>query len=131
MKIEAYIVLKFYDRDKTKVDTLEKLKDYIFLPPENYSTKKDFFDKEDNRNKLKQIPIYLDRGSAEGDAEWWPAHTSDDYGVVRKVTIEIGDEVHNTNLREQETLKTLIKKYKDNEHYKEDLKTWEWYNKKK
>jgi len=128
MEITGYLVFKFYERDKSKIDSLDKVKDYIFIAPEDHANKKAFWDKENNRPKLDKISIYLNKGLAEGDAEWWPAHTSDDYGVVRKVTIKIEDEVYNTNLREQKTLKDLIKSEKDNSFYKKELKEWEWYN---
>ena len=128
MEITGYLVFKFYDRDKSKIDSLDKIKDYIFIAPEDHANKKAFWEKENNRPKLDKLPIYLNKSMAEGDAEWWPAHTSDDYGVVRKVTIKIEDEVYNTNLREQQTLKDLIKTQKNNSFYKKELKEWEWYN---
>ena len=140
MKIEAYIVLKFYDKDKTKVDTLEKIKEYIYLPPEDYQdfnlkdgkyedNSSKYYEKiNQNRKTLQRIPIYLDKEMAEADADFWVGHTSHDYGVVKKITINLEDDVFNTNLNEQQSLKEYIKENPNCEHSKKELKEWEWYN---
>ena len=54
---------------RPKVDTLEKIKEYIFLPLAKISkVVKPFFKADQNRDKLKRIPLYLDKSLAENDA---------------------------------------------------------------
>jgi hypothetical protein len=104
MKYTGYIVLKHYDKDTKPINTKERLHDTIFLKPEM-----DIKQKIDNTPEI--IPIYTSQEEAEADAEWWPAHTNEDYGVVRKVTITIEEETYNTIKSERKTLNKLIEKY--------------------
>ena len=89
MKIKAYIVLKFLDYDTTKIDTPSKFKDYLFLPPETYSTKEEFIKADDNRDKLEHFQVYLDYELAKADAEWSPGSVIGDYGEVREIEIDL------------------------------------------
>ena len=127
MQYTGYIVLKHYDKDTQPVDTNKRLYETIFLKPEMYiktkSASKDF--------KPDILPIYTSQKDAEADAEWWPAHTNEDYGVVKKVTITIEEEIYNTIESEREVLNSLISKYpKSTQFYKDELKEISWYNKK-
>ena len=101
-KITGYIPLQFYNCDKTKVDTLEKIKEYIFLPPEDWQDKKDFFKADQNREKLKRIPLYLDKRLAESDATFFTGRATGDYGTVLKVSITIEKEDYNQMIEERE-----------------------------
>ena len=113
--------MKHYDKDIKPIDTKERLHDTIFLKPEM-----DINQKIDNTPEI--IPIYTSQKEAEADAEWWPAHTNEDYGVVRKVTITIEEETFNTIKSERKTLNELIKKYpNDNQAYKDTLKELDWF----
>jgi len=103
-KITGYIPLQFYDCDKTKVDTLEKIKEYIFLPPEDWRDKKDFFKADQNRDKLKRIPLYLDKELAESDATFFTGRATGDYGIVLKVNITIEKEDYNQIEEEKKRL---------------------------
>ena len=121
MEYTGYIVLKFYDKDREKVDSPKRLHYTTFLKPEM-----DIKQKEDLRPEI--LPIYTSQKEAEADSEWWPAHTSEDYSVVRKVTIKIEEETYNTIKSERKTLNKLIKDYpEDNLHYKKELKELSWY----
>jgi hypothetical protein len=122
MKYTGYIILKHYDKDTKPINTKERLHDTIFLKPEM-----DIKQKIDNTPEI--IPIYTSQEEAEADAEWWPAHTNEDYGVVRKVTITIEEETYNTIKSERKTLNKLIEKYpNDNQAYKDTLKELDWFN---
>ena len=123
MEYTGYIVLKFYDKDREKVDSPKRLHDTIFLKPEM-----DIKQKEDFTPEI--LPIYTSRKDAEADSEWWSGHTNEDYGVVKKVTINIEEEIYNTIESERKTLNSLIKDYpEDNQFYKDSLKDISWYNK--
>jgi hypothetical protein len=102
MKYTGYIVLKYYDKDTQPIDTEKRLFETIFLKPE-YN-----IEQEDKTNKPSILPIYTSQSEAEGDAEWWPAHTYEDYGVVRKVTIEIKEEVFQHYQRREKKIKGLF-----------------------
>ena len=121
MKYTGYIVLKYYDKDTQPIDTEKRLFETIFLKPE-YN-----IEQEDKTNKPSVLPIYTSQSEAEGDAEWWPAHTYEDYGVVRKVTIEIKEEVFNTIKDERKRLKDYSSKEPNNSYYKEELNQLSWY----
>jgi hypothetical protein len=135
IKLEAYIALQFFDdgispniKDKVKIDSIEKLKEYIFLPPEDFQESKDFHDKNQNREKLKRIPLYTDFKEARNDASFFTGQSLLDYGTVRKVTITIEDEAYNTIKEERESLNALIKRFpKDKKFYLKGLKDLEWY----
>ena len=121
MKYTGYIVLKYYDKDTQPIDTEKRLFETILLKPE-YN-----IEQEDKTNKPSILPIYTSQSEAEGDAEWWPAHTYEDYGVVRKVTIEIKEEVFNTIKDERKRLKDYSSKEPNNSYYKEELNQLSWY----
>jgi hypothetical protein len=121
MKYTGYIVLKYYDKDTQPIDTEKRLFETIFLKPE-YN-----IEQEDKTNKPSILPIYTSQSEAEGDAEWWPGHTYEDYGVVRKVTIEIKEEVFNTIKDEKKRLKDYSFKEPNNSYYKEELNQLSWY----
>jgi hypothetical protein len=121
MKYTGYIVLKYYDKDTQPIDTEKRLFETIFLKPE-YN-----IEQEDKTYKPSILPIYTSQSEAEGDAEWWPAHTYEDYGVVRKVTIEIKEEVFNTIKDERKRLKDYSSKEPNNSYYKEELNQLSWY----
>ena len=121
MKYTGYIVLKYYDKDTQPIDTEKRLFETIFLKPE-YN-----IEQEDKTNKPSVLPIYTSQSEAEGDAEWWPGHTYEDYGVVRKVTIEIKEEVFNTIKDERKRLKDYSSKEPNNSYYKEELNQLSWY----
>jgi hypothetical protein len=121
MKYTGYIVLKYYDKDTQPIDTEKRLFETIFLKPE-YN-----IEQEDKTNKPSVLPIYTSQSEAEGDAEWWPGHTYEDYGVVRKVTIEIKEEVFNTIKDEKKRLKDYSFKEPNNSYYKEELNQLSWY----
>jgi hypothetical protein len=121
MKYTGYIVLKYYDKDTQPIDTEKRLFETIFLKPE-YN-----IEQEDKTNKPSILPIYTSQSEAEGDAEWWPGHTYEDYGVVRKVTIEIKEEVFNTIKDERKRLKDYSSKEPNNSYYKEELNQLSWY----
>ena len=121
MKYTGYIVLKYYDKDTQPIDTEKRLFETIFLKPE-YN-----IEQEDKTNKPSILPIYTSQSEAEGDAEWWPAHTYEDYWVVRKVTIEIKEEVFNTIKDEKKRLKDYSSKEPNNSYYKEELNQLSWY----
>ena len=126
MQYTGYIVLKFLEKDTQPVDTNKRLYETIFLKPEmdikTKSASKDF--------KPDILPIYTSRKDAEADSEWWSGHTNEDYGVVKKVTITIEEEIYNTIESERKTLNSLISKYpKHNQFYKDELKEISWYNK--
>ena len=89
MKIKAYIVLKFLDYDQTKIDTPNKFKEYLFLPPESYASKEEFIKADENRDKIEKFQIYLDYESAKADAEWSPGSVIGDYGEVREIEIDL------------------------------------------
>ena len=123
MQYTGYIVLKFNDKDTQPIDTNKRLHDTIFLKPEM-----DIKQKEDFRPEI--LPIYTSHKEAEGDAEWFPGRTNEDYGTIRKVTIKIEEETYNTIESERKTLNNLISKYpEDNQAYKDTLKEISWYNK--
>ena len=121
MKYTGYIVLKYYDKDTQPIDTEKRLFETIFLKAE-YN-----IEQENKTNKPSILPIYTSQSEAEGDAEWWPAHTYEDYGVVRKVTIEIKEEVFNTIKDERKRLKDYSSKEPNNSYYKEELNQLSWY----
>ena len=121
MKYTGYIVLKYYDKDTQPIDTEKRLFETIFLKPE-YN-----IEQEDKTYKPSILPIYTSQSEAEGDAEWWPGHTYEDYGVVRKVTIEIKEEVFNTIKDERKRLKDYSSKEPNNSYYKEELNQLSWY----
>jgi len=125
MEYTGYIVLKFNDKDIEKVDSPKRLYETIFLKPEmdiNQHIKEDF--------RPEILPIYTSHKEAEGDAEWFPGRTNEDYGTIRKVTIKIEEETYNTIESERKTLNSLISKYpEDNQAYKDTLKEISWYNK--
>ena len=121
MKYTGYIVLKYYDKDTQPIDTEKRLFETIFLKPE-YN-----IEQEDKTYKPSILPIYTSQSEAEGDAEWWPGHTYEDYGVVRKVTIEIKEEVFNTIKDEKKRLKDYSFKEPNNSYYKEELNQLSWY----
>jgi hypothetical protein len=121
MKYTGYIVLKYYDKDTQPINTEKRLFETIFLKPE-YN-----IEQEDKTNKPSVLPIYTSQSEAEGDAEWWPGHTYEDYGVVRKVTIEIKEEVFNTIKDEKKRLKDYSFKEPNNSYYKEELNQLSWY----
>ena len=122
MEYTGYIVLKLYDKDREKVDSPKRLYDTIFLKPE-YNIAQ-----EDKTFKPSVLPIYTSQKEAEADADWWPAHTYEDYSVVRKVTIKLEEETYNTIKSERKTLNKLIKDYpQDNLNYKKELKELSWY----
>ena len=121
MEYTGYIVLKFYDKDREKVDSPKRLHYTTFLKPEM-----DIKQKEDLRPEI--LPIYTSQKEAEADADWWSGHTHEDYGTVRKVTINIEEETYNTIKSERKTLNKLIKDYpQDNLHYKKELQELSWY----
>ena len=123
MEYTGYIVLKFNDKDTQPIDTNKRLHNTIFLKPEM-----DIKQKEDFRPEI--LPIYTSHKEAEGDAEWFPGRTNEDYGTIRKVTIKIEEETYNTIESERKTLNNLISKYpEDNQVYKDTLKEISWYNK--
>ena len=124
MEYTGYIVLKFYDKDIEKVDSLKRLHETIFLKPE-------YDINTDKENKPDVLPIYTSLKDAEADADWWSGHTNEDYGIVKKVTITIEDkDTFNTIESERKTLNNLISKYpEDNQAYKDTLKEISWYNK--
>jgi len=78
--------------------------------------------------KLLTNAAAADKEMAEADADFWVGHTSHDYGVVKKITINLEDDVFNTNLDEQRRIKEYIKENPNRENSKERLKEWEWYN---
>ena len=122
MEYTGYIVLKFYDKDREKVDSPKRLHDTIFLKPEM-----DIKQKENLRPEI--LPIYTSQKEAEADADWWSGHTNEDYGTVRKVTIKIEEETYNTIKSERKTLNKLIKDHpEDNLYYKKELKELSWYS---
>lgn len=124
MKYVGYIVTKHYDKDTKPVDNPHRLFETIFLKPE-YNIK--------IKNKRPDIlPIYTNEKEAIADSEWWPGHTNEDYGVVKKVTITIEEDTYNTIESERKTINNLIKKTsnKDNlQHLNDNLKELEWYQK--
>ena len=121
MQYTGYIVLKFYDKDREKVDSPKRLHDTIFLKPEM-----DIKQKENLRPEI--LPIYTSHKEAEADAEWWSGHTNEDYSTIRKVTIKIEEETYNTIESERKSLNSLINKYpKDKQAYKNTLKELSWY----
>jgi len=123
MQYTGYIVLKFYDKDTQPVDTNKRLHYTTFLKPEM-----DIKQKEDFTPEI--LPIYTSRKDAEAASEWWSGHTNEDYGVVKKVTITIEEEIYNTIESERKILNSLISKNpKDNQFYKDELKDISWYNK--
>ena len=81
MKYIGYIVTKHYDKDTKPVDSPHRLFETIFLKPE-YNIKI-------RNNRPDVLPIYTNEKEAIADSEWWPGHTNEDYGVVKKVTITI------------------------------------------
>jgi hypothetical protein len=101
MKITAYIPLQFYDYDKSKIDSLEKLKEHLFLPPEDFRNLEEFTEATQNRDKLKRFPIYLDKNQAEWDSSFFTGAEEGDYGKVFKVSIIIEEEVYNQLEEEQ------------------------------
>ena len=107
MKITAYIPVQFYDYDKSKIDSLDKLKEHLFLPPEDFRNNEDFTEATQNRDKLKRFPIYLDKTQAEWDSSFFTGAAEGDYGKVFKVTISIEDEVYN-QLEEEQKLEKLL-----------------------
>ena len=124
MKYIGYIVTKHYDKDTKPVDSPHRLFETIFLKPE-YNIKI-------RNNRPDVLPIYTNEKEAIADSEWWPGHTNEDYGVVKKVTITIEEDTHNTIESERKTIKNLIKKTsnKDNlQHLNDNLKELEWYQK--
>ena len=121
MKYTGYIVLKYYDKDTQPIDTEKRLFETIFLKPE-YN-----IEQENKTYKPSILPIYTSQSEAEGDADWWSAHTYEDYGVVRKVTIEIKEEVFNTIKNERKRLKDYSSKEPNNSYYKEELNQLSWY----
>ncbi len=96
MKITAYIPVQFYNYEDIKIDTLDKLKEHLFLPPEDFRNLKDLTEATQNRDKLKRFPIYLDKKQAEGD-----------YGKVLKVSINIEEVVYNQLEEEQQILNKI------------------------
>jgi hypothetical protein len=124
MKYIGYIVTKHYDKDTKPVDSPHRLFETIFLKPE-YNIKI-------KNNRPDVLPIYTNEKEAIADSEWWPGHTNEDYGVVKKVTITIEEDTHNTIESERKTINNLIKKTsnKDNlQHLNDNLKELEWYQK--
>lgn len=124
MKYIGYIVTKHYDKDTKPVDSPHRLFETIFLKPE-YNIKI-------RNNRPDVLPIYTNEKEAIADSEWWPGHTNEDYGVVKKVTITIEEDTHNTIESERKTINNLIKKTsnKDNlQHLNDNLKELEWYQK--
>ena len=107
MKITAYIPVQFYDYDKSKIDSLDKLKEHLFLPPEDYRSSEEFLEANQNRDKLKRFPIYLDKTQAEWDSSFFTGAEEGDYGKVFKVTISIEEEVYN-QLEEEQKLEKLL-----------------------
>ena len=123
MQYTGYIVLKFYDKDREKVDSPKRLHETIFLKPE-------YDINTDKENKPDILPIYTSLKDAEADADWWSGHTNEDYGIVKKVTITIEDkDTFNTIESERKTLNSLIDKSPKNQFYKDSLKEISWYNK--
>ena len=123
MKLKGFIVLKFYDRDNENVSTEQRVWDTIFLRPEHK------IKQADKTYQPDIVPIYTRKKDAEADADWWPAHTCDDNGVVREVTINIEDkDIFSSRQLEIKTLqKILLNKnlpQKDKEHYEKELKGW-------
>ena len=104
MKITAYIPVQFYNYDKSKIDTKEKLLEHLFLPPEDFSSSEKFKFLNQNRNKLTRIPIYLDKKSAEFDSTFFTGAEEGDYGKVLKVSINIEEVVYNQLEEEQQIL---------------------------
>ena len=124
MKYIGYIVTKHYDKDTKPVDSPHRLFETIFLKPE-YNIKI-------RNNRPDVLPIYTNEKEAIADSEWWPGHTNEDYGVVKKVTITIEEDTYNTIESERKTINNLIKKTsnKDNlQHLNDNLKELEWYQK--
>jgi|TARA_R100000030_G_scaffold45873_1_gene34613 hypothetical protein len=124
MKYIGYIVTKHYDKDTKPVDSPHRLFETIFLKPE-YNIKI-------KNNRPDVLPIYTNEKEAIADSEWWPGHTNEDYGVVKKVTITIEEDTHNTIESERKTINNLIKKTsnKDNlQHLNDNLKELDWYQK--
>jgi len=124
MKYIGYIVTKHYDKDTKPVDSPHRLFETIFLKPE-YNIKI-------RNNRPDVLPIYTNEKEAIADSEWWPGHTNEDYGVVKKVTITIEEDTHNTIESERKTINNLIKKTsnKDNlQHLNDNLKELDWYQK--
>ena len=124
MKYVGYIVTKHYDKDTKPVDSPHRLFETIFLKPE-YNIKI-------RNNRPDVLPIYTNEKEAIADSEWWPGHTNEDYGVVKKVTITIEEDTYNTIESERKTINNLIKKTsnKDNlQHLNDNLKELEWYQK--
>ena len=124
MKYVGYIVTKHYDKDTKPVDSPHRLFETIFLKPE-YNIKI-------KNNRPDVLPIYTNEKEAIADSEWWPGHTNEDYGVVKKVTITIEEDTYNTIESERKTINNLIKKTsnKDNlQHLNDNLKELEWYHK--
>lgn len=101
MKITAYIPVQFYDYDKSEINSLEKLKEHLFLPPEDYRTLEEFTEATQNRDKLKRFPIYLDKKQAEYDSSFFTGAEEGDYGKVFKVSIIFEEEVYNQLEEEQ------------------------------
>ena len=129
-KITGYIPLQFYNCDKTKVDTLEKIKEYIFLPSEDWQNSKDFFEADQNRDKLKRIPLYLDKRLAENDATFFTGRATGDYGTVLKVSITIEKEDYNQMVEERDIYHKFIKERPQSEkkRYEQTLKEEvNWY----
>jgi len=123
MKLKGYIVLKFYERDKENVSTVQRVWDTIFLRPE-YNIKQ-----ADKTYQPDIVPIYTRKEDAEADADWWSGHTCDDNGVVREVTIDIEDkDIFSSRQLEIETLTKILSERtlseKDREHYEKELKEW-------
>ena len=124
MKYIGYIVTKHYDKDTKPVNSPPRLFETIFLKPE-YNIKI-------KNNRPDVLPIYTNEKEAIADSEWWPGHTNEDYGVVKKVTITIEEDTHNTIESERKTINNLIKKTsnKDNlQHLNDNLKELDWYQK--
>tara|TARA_R100000963_G_C4542332_1_gene38895 strand:- start:44 stop:487 length:444 start_codon:yes stop_codon:yes gene_type:complete len=127
LKITGYIPLQFYNCDKTKVDTLEKIKEYIFLPSEDWQSSEAFFKADQNRDKLKRIPLYLDKSLAENDATFFTGRATGDYGTVLKVSITIEKEEYNQMVEERDIYHKLIKE-RPTEGYERPLKEEvNWY----
>ena len=124
MKYIGYIVTKHYDKDTKPVDSPHRLFETIFLKPE-YNIKI-------KNNRPDVLPIYTNEKEAIADSEWWLSHTNEDYGVVKKVTITIEEDTHNTIESERKIINNLIKKTsrKDNlQHLNDSLKELDWYQK--
>ena len=104
MKITAYIPVQFYNYEDIKIDTLDKLKEHLFLPPEDFRNLKDLTEATQNRSKLKRFPIYLDKKQAEWDSTFFTGAEEGDYGKVLKVSINIEEVVYNQLEEEQQLL---------------------------